>query len=60
MQKSRTKIRSGLVVRVTCCYCLLFCLYDVAVYSETLAWKINQPKPVFTAEKEEEGGEDEG
>jgi len=26
----------------------------------TGAWKINQPKPVFTAEKEEEGGEDEG
>lgn len=25
-----------------------------------LAWKINQPKPVFTAEKEEKDGEDEG
>ena len=24
----------------------------MAVYSETLAWKINQPNPVFTAEKE--------
>ena len=33
---------------------------DVAVYSETLAWKINQPKPVFAAEEKEEGGKDEG
>jgi len=32
---------------------------DVAVFTETLAWKINQPNPVFTAEGDEEGGEDE-
>ena len=38
---------------------ILLILTDVAVLSETLAWKINQPKPVFTAEKDEEGNDNE-
>ena len=41
---------------------IVYCFVDMTwrFIPKLLAWKINQPKPVFTAEREEKDGEEGG